>query len=207
MNARFYWFTFSVGFVLFMMGMHALLHGFEWNDGLRRFFLGVMMAFGLRAYLLGQDVGYPKPSGLYRIADAVGCGTVLSLIPLVLSAEVEGSTRVLYFATFVGIGLLITPNGSQNAAKYEWWHGFNPDKIADQVDPQDRWYIILLLICALTLHLATSGVLLMWSALLPTFINPPRINQYATEMEGNWRELLLLIPCLIVFSYLEITMY
>ena len=59
-----------------------------------------------------------------------------------MSAEVEGSTRVLYFAMFVGIGLLITPNGSQNAAKYEWWHGFNPDKIADQLEPQDRWYII-----------------------------------------------------------------
>ena len=161
MNARFYWFTFAIGLGLFMMGMHALLHGFEWNDSLRRFCLGVMMAFGLRAYSLGQYVGYPKPSGLYRIADAVGFGAVYSLLPVALSAEVEESTRVLYFAMFVEIGLLITPNGSQNAAKYEWWHRFNPDKIADQVDPQDRWHIILLLICALPLHLATSGVLLM----------------------------------------------
>ena len=207
MNARFYWFTFAIGLGLFMMGMHALLHGFEWNDSLRRFCLGVLMVFGIRAYLLGQYMGYPKPSGLYRMAGAVGYGAVCSLIPVVLSAEVEGSTRVLYFAMFVGIGLLITPNGSQQAAKYEWWHGFNPDKIADQVEPQDRWYIILLLICALPLHLATSGVLLMWSALLPALINPPKVNQYATEMGGYWRELLLLIPCLIVFSYLEITMH
>ena len=207
MNARFYWFTFAIGFGLFVVGMHALLHGFEWNDGLRRFCLGVLMAFGLRAYLLGQYVGYPKPSGLYRIADAVGFGAVLSLVPVVLSAKVEGSTRVLYFAMFVGIGLLITPNGYQDAAKYEWWHGFNPDKIADQVEPQDRWYIILLLICALPLHLATSGVLLMWSALLPAFINPPRVNQYATEMEGYWRELLLLFPSIFVFGYLELTMH
>ena len=127
MNARFYWFTFANGFGLLMMGMHALLHGFEWSDSLRRFCLGVLMAFGLRAYSLGQYVRYPKPSGLYRIADAVGYGAVLSLVPVALSAEVEGSTRVLYFAMFVGIGLLITPNGSQNATKYEWWHGFNPD--------------------------------------------------------------------------------
>ena len=207
MNARFYWFTFAIGLGLFMMGMHALLHGFEWNDSLRRFCLGVLMVFGIRAYLLGQYKCYPKPSGLYRMADAVGYGAVCSLIPVALSAEVEGSTRVLCFAMFVGIGLLITPNGSQNAAKYEWWYGFNPDKIADQVDPQDRWYIILLLICALPLHLATSGVLLMWSALLPTFINPPRVNQYAVEMEGYWRELLLLFPCIFVFGYLELTMH
>ena len=207
MNARFYWFTFANGFGLLMMGMHALLQGFEWSDSLRRFCLGVLMAFGLRAYSLGQYVRYPKPSGLYRIADAVGYGAVLSLVPVALSAEVEGSTRVLYFAMFVGIGLLITPNGSQNATKYEWWHGFNPDKIADQVEPQDRWYITLLFICALPLHLATSGVLLIWSALLPTFINPPKVNQYATEMEGYWRELLLLFPCIFVFGYLELTMH
>ena len=207
MNARFYWFTFAIGFGLFVVGMHALLHGFAWNDSLRRFCLGVLMAFGLRAYLLGQYVGYPKPSGLYRIADAVGYGAVLSLLPVVLSAEVEGANRILYFAMFVGIGLLITPNGSQNATKYEWWHGFNPDKIADQVDPQDRWFIILLLICALPFHSATSGVLLMWSALLPAFINPPKVNQYATEMEGYWRELLLLFPCIFVFGYLELTVH
>ena len=156
MNARFYWFTFAIGFGLWVMGMHALLHGFEWNDGLRRFCLGVMMAFGLRAYLLGQYVGYPKPSGLYRIADAVGFGAVLSLLPVAVSAEVEGQS-VLYFAMFVGIGLLITPKGYQDAAQYEWWHGFNPDKIADQVEPQDRWYIIVIVICALPLHLATSA--------------------------------------------------
>jgi len=207
MNARFYWFTSAIGFGLWVMGMHALLHGFEWNDGLRRFCLGVMMAFGLRAYLLGRYVGYPKPSGLYRIADAVGFGAVLSLVPVALSADVEGSTRVLYFAMFVGTGLLIAPNGSKNATKYEWWHGFNPDKIADQVEPQDRWYIIVLLICALPSHSATSGVLLMWSALLPAFINLPKVNQHATEMEGYWRELLLLFPCIFVFSYLEITMH
>ena len=207
MNARFYWFTFANGFGLLMVGMHALLQGFEWSDSLRRFCLGVLMAFGLRAYSLGQYVRYPKPSGLYRIADAVGYGAVLSLVPVALSAEVEGSTRVLYFAMFVGIGLLITPNGSQNATKYEWWHGFNPDKIADQVEPQDRWYITLLFICALPLHLATSGVLLIWSALLPAFINPPKVNQYATEMEGYWRELLLLFPCIFVFGYLELTMH
>ena len=207
MNARFYWFTFSVGFGLFVMGMHALLHGFEWDDILRRFCLGVLMAFGLRAYLLGQYVGYSKPSGLYRIADAVGFGGVFSLLPIALSSEVEGSTRVLYFAMFVEIGLLITPNGYQNAAKYEWWHGFNPDKIADQVEPQDRWYIIFLLICALPFHSETSGVWLMWSALLPALINPPKVQQYAVEMEGYWRELLLLIPCLIVFLYLETTMH
>ena len=207
MNARFYWFTFANGFGLLMMGMHALLQGFEWSDSLRRFCLGVLMAFGLRAYSLGQYVRYPKPSGLYRIADAVGYCAVLSLVPVALSAEVEGSTRVLYFAMFVGIGLLITPNGSQNATKYEWWHGFNPDKIADQVEPQDRWYITLLFICALPLHLATSGVLLIWSALLPAFINPPKVNQYATEMEGYWRELLLLFPCIFVFGYLELTMH
>ena len=133
-------------------GMHALVHGFEWNVSLRRFCLGVMMAFGLRAYLLGQYVRYPKPSGLYRIADAVGFGAVLSLVPVAVSAEVEGSTRVLYFAMFVGIGLLITPTGSKNATKYEWWHGFNPDNIADQVVAQDRWYIIVLLICAVPFH-------------------------------------------------------
>ena len=146
-------------------------------------------------------------SGLYRIADAVEFGAVLSLVPVAVSAKVAGSTRVLYFAMFVGIGLLITPTSSKNAAKYEWWHGFNPDKIADQMEPQDRWYIILLLICALPLHLATSGVLLMWSALLPALINPPKVNQYATEIEGNWRELLLLIPCLFMFSNLELTMH
>lgn len=144
---------------------------------------------------------------MYRIADAVGYGAVLSLVPVVLSAEVEGSNRILYFAMFVGIGLLITPNSSRDSAKYEWWHGFNPDKIADQVEPQDRWYIIVLLICALPLHLATSGVLLMWSALLPALINPPKVNQYAAEMEGYWRELLLLFPCIFVFGYLELTMH
>ena len=207
MNARFYWFTFAIGFGLWVIGRHALLHGFASNDSLRRFCLGVMMAFGLRAYLLGQYVEYPKPSGLYRIADAVGFGAVLSLVPVVLSAEVEGSTRVLYFAMFVGIGLLITPKGYQDAAKYEWAHEFNPDKITDQVEPQDRWYIIFLLICALPFHSETSGVLLIWSALLPALINPLKVNQYATEMEGYWRALLLLIPCIFVFSYLEITMH
>ena len=138
-------------------------------------------------------------SGLYRIADAVEFGAVLSLVPVAVSAEIAGSTRVLYFAMFVGVGLLITPKGYQDAAQYEWWHGFNPDKIADQMEPQDRWYIILLLICALPLHLATSGVLLMWSALLPALINPPKVNQYATEIEGNWRELLLLISACLCF--------
>ena len=108
---------------------------------------------------------------------------------------------------FVGIGLLITPTGSKNATKYEWWHGFNPDNIADQVVAQDRWYIIVLLICAVPFHSETSGVLLMWSALLPAFINPPKVNQYATEMEGYWRELLLLFPCIFVFGYLELTMH
>jgi len=183
------------------------MHGFEWNDGLRRFCLGVLMVFGIKAYLLGQYIGYPKPSGLYRIADAVGFGAVCSLLPVAFSAEVEASTRVLYFVMFVGIGLLITPNGFQNAAKYEWWHGFNPDKIVDQVEPQDRWYIIVLLICALPLHSATSGVLLMWSALLPAFINPPKVQQYAGEMEEYWRELLLLFPCIFVFGYFELTMH
>ena len=207
MNARFYWFTFAIGFGLWVIGMHALLHGFEWSDSLRRFCLGVMMAFGLRAYLLGQYVGYPKPSGLYRIADAVGFGCVSSLLPVAVSSEVEWSQRFMTFTVFFGIGLLIAPNGSQNAAKYEWWHGFNPDKIADQVEPQDRWYIIVLLICALPFHSETSGVLLIWSALLPAFINPPKVNQYATEMEGYWRELLLLFPCLIVFGFLELTMH
>ena len=77
MNARFYWFTFAIGFGLFVVGMHALLHGFAWNDSLRRFCLGVMMAFGLRAYLLGQYVGYPKPSGV----DYIGLQTRLSLGP------------------------------------------------------------------------------------------------------------------------------
>ena len=138
MNARFYWFTFAIGFGLFVVGMHALLHGFEWSDGLCRFCLGVLMALGLRAYSLGQYVGYPKPSGLYRIADAVGFGDVYSLLPVALSAEVEGATRVLYFVMFVGIELLITPNVYQDATRYEWWHGFNPDKIADQLEPQDR---------------------------------------------------------------------
>ena len=90
MTARFYWFTFAIGFGLLVVGMHALLHGYEWNDSLRRFCLGVLMAFGLRADSLGQYVGYPKPSGLYRIADAVGFGAVLSLVPVVLSAEVGG---------------------------------------------------------------------------------------------------------------------
>jgi hypothetical protein len=47
----------------------------------------------------------------------------------------------------------------------------------------------------------------MWSALLPALINPPKVQQYAVEMEGYWRELLLLIPCLIVFLYLETTMH
>jgi hypothetical protein len=94
-----------------------------------------------------------------------------------------------------------------NNAKYEWWHGFNPDKIADQVEPQDRWYIIVVIICVLPLHSATSGVWLMWSALLPAFKNPPKVNQYATEMKGYWRELLLLFPCIFVFSYLEIRMH
>ena len=207
MTARFYWFTFAIGFGLLVVGMHALLHGYEWNDSLRRFCLGVLIALGLRADSLGQYVGYPKPSGLYRIANAVGFGAVLSLVPVVLSAEVEGSTRVLYFAMFVGIGLLLTPNGSQNAAKYEWWHGFNPDKIADQVEPQDRWYIIVVIICVLPLQSATCGVWLMWSALLTAFINPNKVQQCAVEMEGNWRELLLLFPCIFVFGYLELTMH
>ena len=153
MNARFYWFTFSVGFGLFVMGMHTLLNGFEWNDSLRWICLGVMMAFGLRAYSLGQYVGYPKPSGLYRIADAVGFGAVCSMLPVALSAEVEVSTRVLYFLMFVGIGLLITPSGFQNAAKYEWWHGFNPDKIADQVEPHARWYVLVMISIAFVLQL------------------------------------------------------
>ena len=116
-----------------MMGMHALLHGFAWNDSLRRFCLGVIMAFGLRAYLLGQYVGYPKPSGLYRIVDAVGFGAVLSLVPVLMSAEVEGSTRVLYFAMFVGIGLLLAPNGSQNAANTNGGMVLTPTK------SQIRW--------------------------------------------------------------------
>lgn len=75
MNARFYWFTFAIGFALFMVGMHALLHGFEWSDSLRRFCLGVLMAFGLRAYLLGQYVGYPNP------ADCIGLRTRLGMGP------------------------------------------------------------------------------------------------------------------------------
>ena len=207
MNARFYWFTFAIGFGLFVVGMHALLHGFEWNDSLRRFCLGVLMAFGLRAYLLGQYVGYPKPSGLYRIADAVGFGCVFSLLPVALSSEVEWSQRFMTFTVFFGIGLLIASNSSQNAAKYEWWHGFNPDKIADQVEPHARWYIIVMMIGALASQLATTGTLLIWSVLLPVYLNPPKVNQYATEMEGYWRELLLLFPCIFVFGYLELTMH
>ena len=190
-----------------MMGMYALLHGFEWNDSLRRFCLGALMAFGLRAYLLGQYVGYPKPSGLYRIADAVGYGAVLSLVPVVLSAEVEGATRVLYFAMFVGIGLLITPKGYQDAAQYEWWHGFNPDKIADQIEQHARWYIIVMMIGALASQLATTGAPLIWSVLLPVYLNPHRVQKYAVEVEGYWREPLLLFPCIFGFSYLEITMH
>ena len=104
---------------------------------------------------------------------------------------------------FVGIGLLITPRHLQNAAKYEWRHGFNPDKIADQVEPQARWYIIVIVICALPMILATSGPALAWTALLPMLINPPKVQQYAAEMEGVWREFLLLIPCIIVFACLE----
>ena len=188
MNARFYWFSCAVGIGLFVVGMHALLHGFAWNDSLRRFCLGVIIAFGLRAHSLGQYVGYPKPNELYRIADAVGYGAVLSILPVALSAEISASTRVLYFAMFVGLGLLVTPRHFQNAAKYEWRHGFNPDQIADQVEPQARWYIIVIVICALPMILATSGVLLIWSAFLPMVINPPKVQQYATEMEGVWRD-------------------
>ena len=136
---------------------------------------------------MGQYFGDPKPNELYRIADAVGYGAVLSILPVALSVEISASTRVLYFAMFVGIGLLVTPRHFKNAAKYEWRHGFNPDKIADQVEPQDRWYIIVLLICALPFHSETSGVWLMWSALLPALINPPKVQQYAVEMEGYWR--------------------
>ena len=206
MNARFYWFTFAIGFGLFVMGIHALLHGFEWSDGLRRFCLGVLMVFGIRAYLLGQYMGYPKPSGFYRIADAVGFGAVCSMLPVALSAEVEVSTRVLYFAMFVGIGLLITPSGFQNAAKYEWWHGFNPDKIADQVEPHARWYVLVMISIAFVLQLVGVDAQLLWSVLLPMYLSPPKIQQYAGEMEGYWRELLLLFPCIFVLGYLELTM-
>ena len=154
MNARFYWFTFALALASSWWVCTHLLHGFEWNDSLRRFCLGVMMAFGLRVFI-GAVCRYPKPNGLYRIADAVGFGAVLSLVPVVLSAEVEGSTRVLYFAMFVGIGLLITPNGYQDAAKYEWWHGFNPDKITDQVEPHARWHIIMMI--SASVFIADSG--------------------------------------------------
>lgn len=152
---------------------------------------------------MGQYFGDPKPNELYRIADAVGYGAVLSILPVALSAEISASTRVLYFAMFVGFGLLVTPRHFQNAAKYEWRHGFNPDKIADQVEPLARWYIIVIVICALPMILATSGPVLTWTALLPMVINPPKVQQYAAEMEGVWREFLLLIPCIIVFACLE----
>jgi hypothetical protein len=207
MNARFYWFTFDIGFGLFVVGMHALLHGFEWNDSLRRFCLGVMMAFGLLAYLLGQYVGYPKPNGLYRIADAVGFGCVFSLLPVALSSEVEWSQRFMTFTTFFGIGLLLTPRGFQNATKYEWWHGFNPDKIIDQVEPHAHWHIIMMISAAFLLQIAGIDAQLLWSVMLPALINPPKVQQYAEEMEGYWRELLLLFPCIFVFGYLEITMH
>lgn len=152
---------------------------------------------------MGRYFGDPKPNELYRIADAVGYGAVLSILPVALSAEISASTRVLYFAMFVGFGLLVTPRHFQNAAKYEWRHGFNPDKIADQVEPLARWYIIVIVICALPMILATSGPVLTWTALLPMVINPPKVQQYAAEMEGVWREFLLLIPCIIVFACLE----
>lgn len=159
--------------------------------------------FFLGGHFLGQYFGYPKPTELYRIADADGYGAVFSIRNVALWAEILASTRVLYFAMFVGIGLLITPRHLQNAAKYEWRHGFNPDKIADQVEPQARWYIIVIVICALPVILATSGPVLTWTALLPMVINPPKVQQYAAEMEGVWREFLLLIPCIIVFACLE----
>lgn len=154
---------------------------------------------------MGQYFGDPKPNELYRIADAVGYGAVLSILPVALSVEISASTRVLYFAMFVGIGLLVTPRHFKNAAKYEWRHGFNPDKIADQVEPQAHWYIIVIVICALPMILATSGPILTWTALLPMVINPHKVQKYAAEMEGVWREFLLLIPCIIVFACLELT--
>ena len=110
------------------------------------------------------------------------------------------NARFYWFSFSVGFGLFVM-------GMHALLHGFNPDKIADQVEPQDRWYIIVLLICALPFHSETSGVWLMWSALLPALINPPKVQQYAVEMEGHWRELLLLIPYLIVFLYLETTMH
>ena len=154
---------------------------------------------------MGQYFWYPKPTELYRIADAVEYGAVFSIRTVAFWAETLASTRVLYFAMFVGIGLLVTPRHFKNAAKYEWRHGFNPDKIADQVEPQARWYIIVIVICALPMILATSGPVLTWTALLPMVINPHTVQKYAAEMEGVWREFLLLISCIIVFACLELT--
>ena len=77
------------------------------------FFLGGGGSF------LGQYFWYPKPTELYRIADAVEYGAVFSIRTVAFWAEILASTRVLYFAMFVGIGLLVTPRHFKNAAKYE----------------------------------------------------------------------------------------
>lgn len=76
--------------------------------------------FFLGGEFLGQYFGYPKPTELYRIADADGYGAVFSIRTVAFWAEI----------------------------------------------------------------LATSGPALAWTALLPMLINPPKVQQYAAEMEG-----------------------
>ena len=80
-------------------------------------------------------------------------------------------------------------------------------KIADLIEQHARWYIIVMMIGALASQLATTGAPLIWSVLLPVYLNPHRVQKYAVEVEGYWREPLLLFPCIFGFSYLEITMH
>ena len=79
--------------------------------------------------------------------------------------------------------------------------------IIDQVEPHARWHIIMMISAAFLLQIAGIDAQLLWSVMLPALINPPKVQQYAEEMEGYWRELLLLFPCIFVFGYLELTMH